>query len=173
MSAAKAKEKRKKTSLASLLSVDRRVSHFPSQQPAETSTNGNERVKKGTRCVEGRTIDFDFSFFEFLYSKKPAKKVDPESEVDQMLSPILESSQKQKVMILKRDPARSGAQKSPEAERVPEKSLAQREKEYNAARERIFNDAAAAKPASPTTMTTTGKKSKSNHANGKKRNNNK
>ena len=89
-----------------------------------------------------------------------------------MLSPILESSQKQKVMILKRDPARSGAQKSPEAERVPEKSLAQREKEYNAARERIFNDAAAAKSASPTT-TTTGKKSKSNHANGKKRNNNK
>ena len=87
-----------------------------------------------------------------------------------MLSPILESSQKQKVMILKRDPARSGAQKSPEAERVPEKSLAQREKEYNAARERIFNDAAAAKSASPTT---TGKKSKSNHANGKKRNNNK
>ena len=46
-------------------------------------------------------------------------------------------------MILKRDPALSDGQKTIEQERIPEKSLAQREKEYNLARERIFNEAAA------------------------------
>ena len=68
------------------------------------------------------------------------------SEVEELLSPILQSSQPQKVMILRRSPSSDGDKPADaQAERAPEKTMAQREKEYQEARERIFKDAAGGK----------------------------
>ena len=101
------------------------------------------RGKMAPLAIGGRRGFFLFSHLFSSCSSNAGATQTSASEVEQLLSPILESSQKQKVMILKRDPALSDGQKTIEQERIPEKSLAQREKEYNLARERIFNEAAA------------------------------
>ena len=117
----------------------------PSKTHVEAGKNGQRYA--GAAGIGGSFFCV-FSHFFFLSSSTSGGAQTSASEVEQLLSPILESSQKQKVMILKRDPALADGQKTVEQERIPEKSLAQREKEYNLARERIFNEAAASSSSS-------------------------